>query len=79
MALYDCECRDCRTRFEVRRSITENSPFLCPKCQGEARVILYPATVIYRGSGFYTTDNSSSHRGEPLPDTGKDDGEGPAE
>jgi len=79
MALYDCECQDCQTRFEVRRSMKEDSLVLCPKCQGEARIILYPATVIYKGSGFYATDNSSPRKEEPLPDSVKDGEKGPAE
>lgn len=57
MALYDCECQDCHSRFEVKRSIKEDQPFYCPQCQGKARILLSPALVIYKGSGFYTTDS----------------------
>ena len=79
MALYECECEDCLARFEIRRSIKENSPFFCPQCQGKARILLYPATVIYKGSGFYTTDNKTSHKEKPSTEFGKDGGEESAE
>ncbi len=30
MALYEYKCKDCDTRFEVRRSMTDTSAALCP-------------------------------------------------
>ncbi len=34
-----------------------DAPLLvCPKCQGKLTKMLYPTGVIFKGSGFYTTD-----------------------
>jgi len=33
---------------------------VCPKCQGKLTKILYPTGVIFKGSGFYTTDYKAS-------------------
>ena len=30
---------------------------MCPKCQGKARRVLHSVPIIFKGSGFYTTDN----------------------
>jgi len=32
----------------------------CPKCQGEVTKILYPSGVLFKGSGYYSTDYKSS-------------------
>ena len=32
----------------------------CPKCQGKLTKVLYPTGVIFKGSGFYTTDYKAS-------------------
>ena len=32
----------------------------CPKCQGKLTKLFYPAGVIFKGSGFYSTDYKGS-------------------
>jgi predicted nucleic acid-binding Zn ribbon protein len=32
----------------------------CPECEGSIRRVLYPAGVVFKGSGFYKTDHSRS-------------------
>ena len=36
---------------------------VCPKCQGKLTKVLYPAGVIFKGSGFYSTDYKGSSNG----------------
>ena len=36
---------------------------VCPECQGKLTKILYPAGVIFKGSGFYTTDYKGASNG----------------
>ena len=57
MPIYEYQCLDCCSRFEIKRSFNENSSVLCPKCQGETRRIFSPVPIFYKGTGFYTTDN----------------------
>jgi predicted nucleic acid-binding Zn ribbon protein len=33
---------------------------VCPQCQGKLTKILYPTGVIFKGSGFYSTDYKGS-------------------
>lgn len=33
---------------------------VCPKCQGKLTKVMYPAGVIFKGSGFYSTDYKAS-------------------
>lgn len=32
----------------------------CPECGGHIRRVLYPAGIVFKGSGFYKTDHSNS-------------------
>jgi predicted nucleic acid-binding Zn ribbon protein len=36
---------------------------VCPKCQGKLTKILYPTGVIFKGSGFYSTDYKAADKG----------------
>jgi hypothetical protein len=33
---------------------------VCPVCQGVLKSVLYPTGVVFKGSGFYTTDYKAS-------------------
>lgn len=59
MPIYEYKCVNCGV-FEVMQRITEDPLKTCPKCGGAvSRLIAHNVAVIYRGSGFYTTDNRS--------------------
>ena len=53
---------------------------VCPQCQGKLTKVIYPAGVIFKGSGFYKTDYKStgeaakSSNGSSLATEGKSDG-----
>jgi hypothetical protein len=38
----------------------EEGPSTCERCGGELRRVLFPAGIIFKGSGFYKTDSRSS-------------------
>lgn len=60
MPLYEYECADCRNRFEVRQRVTDEPITVCPTCGGPCRKVLFPAGIIFKGSGWYITDNRKS-------------------
>jgi predicted nucleic acid-binding Zn ribbon protein len=39
---------------------------MCPECQGKARRVIHSVPIIFKGSGFYTTDNRKSEATEPA-------------
>ena len=55
--VYDYECGICQFRFERKQGFDEEPVAMCPKCQGKVRRVLHSSPIIYKGSGFYTTDN----------------------
>jgi putative FmdB family regulatory protein len=56
MPTYGYRCGTCGHEFEIRQRITEEPLMTCPKCGGKLAKMLYPAGIIFKGSGYYTTD-----------------------
>ena len=60
MPTYEYECKTCSHRFEVFQSITEDPVKTCPECGKEVRRLIGGGLgIIFKGSGFYVTDNRS--------------------
>ena len=61
MPTYEYKCNKCGHLFEQLQSITSKSLRKCPKCGKLAlkRLIGTGAGLIFKGSGFYTTDYRS--------------------
>jgi len=60
MPTYGYRCGACGHEFEIRQRITEEPLTACPKCGGRLAKMVYPAGVIFTGSGYYTTDYKGS-------------------
>jgi len=60
---YDYECRSCGTVIELIHSMLEAGPSTCDKCGGELRRVLFPAGIIFKGSGFYRNDSRRAAAG----------------
>jgi hypothetical protein len=41
--------------------MTDDPLTICPECGGHIRRVLFPAGVVFKGSGFYKTDHNSSN------------------
>jgi putative FmdB family regulatory protein len=63
MPTYGYRCGNCGHEFEIRQRITDEPLKTCPKCKGKLAKMLYPAGVIFKGSGYYTTDYKGSGGG----------------
>ncbi len=75
MPIYEYECSLCHFHFERRQRFDAEPVATCPKCQEKARRVLHPIPVIFKGSGFYITDNRKGGTVEKAekrtPDKGK--------
>jgi len=74
--LYEYECASCRKRFEIRQKVTEDSLTDCPSCGGVVRRVIHPVGIIFKGSGFYVTDNRKTEA--PSSTTGTEDAAAPS-
>ncbi|MBM4448610.1 MAG: zinc ribbon domain-containing protein [Chloroflexi bacterium] len=64
MPTYEYECGKCQFRFERKQSFDEEPVAACPQCQGKARRVIHSTPVIFKGSGFYSTDNRKHGKSE---------------
>lgn len=56
MPRYDYRCLDCENEFELVQTFAEAGKGACPSCSGAGQRVFHAVPVIYKGSGFYTTD-----------------------
>ncbi|NLV17564.1 MAG: transcriptional regulator [Syntrophomonadaceae bacterium] len=57
MPTYDYECKNCG-RFDKFQKISDPPLEACPECGGPVnRLISKNVAIIFKGSGFYSTDN----------------------
>ncbi|MCE2501829.1 MAG: FmdB family transcriptional regulator [Dehalococcoidia bacterium] len=56
MPRYDYRCTECANEFELVQKFSEAGQGECPLCGGAGQRVFHAVPVIYKGSGFYTTD-----------------------
>jgi len=60
MPTYGYECRKCKHNFDYFQSIKDEPMKICPECGGDLRRLITGGTgIIFKGKGFYVTDNGS--------------------
>ena len=72
LPIYDYQCGSCGHRFELRQSFSAESEASCLKCGSSSRRRFHAPTIIYKGSGFYTTDYKRKSVSEPTGRSGQD-------
>ena len=60
MPIYGYRCTSCGHELEVLQKVADEPLKVCPNCQGKLVKKLYPTGVIFKGSGFYSTDYKGS-------------------
>ncbi len=73
MPRYDYECGSCGHVFELRQSFDDEPRGTCPLCSGMSKRKFHAVPIIYKGSGFYTTDYKNSGYSSAS-DNGKEEG-----
>ncbi|HLG11795.1 MAG TPA: FmdB family zinc ribbon protein [Dehalococcoidia bacterium] len=57
MPLYDYKCTSCSHQYEMREGFDAPPRQPCPQCGNEAKRVLHPPPIVFKGSGFYITDS----------------------
>jgi putative FmdB family regulatory protein len=61
MPTYEYACTKCGHTFEAVQSMNDKPLSRCPQCKSAVRRVINGGIgIIFRGSGFYTTDNKKS-------------------
>src|SRR5437667_4872165 len=57
MPKYDYRCNDCGVIYEKREGFDAPALQTCPECSGSARRVLTLPAIVFKGSGWYSTDS----------------------
>lgn len=61
MPVYAYRCESCGIQFERQQSYNDSPLKRCPECNTTSlRKVIGPVGVVFKGSGFYATDNRST-------------------
>jgi len=63
MPTYEYRCNSCGEHLEVVQSFSDKPLTKCPNCGGQLRKVFSPVGIVFKGSGFYKTDNRSGKGG----------------
>jgi putative FmdB family regulatory protein len=63
MPTYTYQCRSCGNRFDARQSFSDDPLTECAVCgaQGSVFRVIQPAGIVFKGSGWYVTDNRGNN------------------
>jgi putative FmdB family regulatory protein len=61
MPIYTYRCEHCGVQFDRRQKFSDDPLTICPECETETlRKVYLPVGIVFKGSGFYATDNRSA-------------------
>ena len=61
MPVYAYRCESCGVHFERQQSFNDPPLKRCPECnKNTLRKVIGPVGVVFKGSGFYSTDHRST-------------------
>ncbi|MBT3338798.1 MAG: zinc ribbon domain-containing protein [Anaerolineae bacterium] len=60
MPVYTYRCESCGIEFDYQQKFNDANLSVCPECDDKSLHRVYrPVGIVFKGSGFYATDNRS--------------------
>jgi len=72
MPVYEYECLECGLHFERLQHVDDRDAAQCPGGHRNVRRVFSPPAIVFRGSGFYVTDNRNNSGGEKAKEPEKE-------
>lgn len=64
MPIYTYRCENCGVQFERNQKFSDTPLTRCPECGKKSlRKVYLPVGIVFKGSGFYSTDHRSPSGG----------------
>jgi len=61
MPVYTYRCESCGIQFERQQSFSDAPLQVCPECRKKSlKKVISPVGIVFKGSGFYSTDHRPS-------------------
>ena len=69
MPTYTYRCKECEHQFDLRQSFSDDPLTECPDCGADngLRKVVNSVGIVFKGSGFYVTDNANGKGKVSLP------------
>ncbi len=69
MPTYEYKCEECGIRFDRFQHFSDAPVEECPECDGHVHRVIHPVGIVFKGKGFYVTDNRANNSaGTPKTD-----------
>ena len=80
MPIYTYRCKDCDYQFEKRQRMADDPLTECIHCEhGHVRRVVNSVGIVFKGSGFYVTDNrNGSGKGKTKSNGSSANGDSPS-
>lgn len=76
MPLYDDQCDDCGSRFEVIQKYSDPPVATCTSCGGPVKKLLSSPAIQFKGTGWYITDYArKGNSGASAANSGSSEGQ----
>ena|SRR5206468_12207192 len=73
MPTYEYRCTNCEEHLEVVQSFSDDALTKCPNCGKKTlRKVFSPVGIVFKGSGFYKTDNRRGSGGSKTKEKEKE-------
>ncbi len=72
MPIYTYRCRNCEHQFEQRQRMSDAPLVECPVCEGRIRRVVNSVGVVFKGKGFYVTDNRNGSSANGISKSGSE-------
>lgn len=66
---YVYACKTCGHQFEQYQSFSDDALTVCPQCEGALRKVFNSVGIVFKGTGFYSTDKGSAPAKSGAPST----------
>ncbi len=74
MPIYAYRCENCGVQFEREQSFNDAPLKICPECRKKSlKKVISPVGIIFKGSGFYSTDHKSPSGGSSTTTSKKEE------
>jgi len=73
MPIYEYACTACGERTEAKQGFDDPPLTECPICGGSLRKLYSPVGIVFKGSGFYSTDAKKKSRSSSTDDRSSTD------
>ncbi len=79
MPTYQYRCTACGEELEVVQKFSDDALTECPQCSGRLRKVFNAVGVVFKGSGFYATDNRTKGKSNAAKASSTGSGEASAQ